>query len=112
MVAAAHHPGDRRPPSFLNTATHWWDASQIYGSDHATQDRLRSHAAGEMIVQPDGLLPLDLDHKVDLTGVNGNYWIGLSLLHTLFIREHKAICDQLARSTRRGRTTSCSTRRD
>ncbi|GAC1424915.1 MAG: hypothetical protein PVS3B3_37480 [Ktedonobacteraceae bacterium] len=23
------------PPTFLNTVTHWWDGSQIYGSDAA-----------------------------------------------------------------------------
>jgi hypothetical protein len=32
---------------------------------------------------------------VDLTGVNGNYWVGLSMLHTLFTHEHNAICDAL-----------------
>ena len=25
--------GDDVPPSYLNAVTHWWDASQIYGSD-------------------------------------------------------------------------------
>jgi Animal haem peroxidase len=30
-------PGsDHLPPTYLNTATHWWDGSQIYGSDEAT----------------------------------------------------------------------------
>ena len=32
---------------------------------------------------------------VDLTGFSDNYWIGLSLLHTLFVKEHNAICDHL-----------------
>src|SRR5262249_25354238 len=32
---------------------------------------------------------------VALTGFTGNWWIGLSLLHTLFTREHNAICDRL-----------------
>ena len=32
---------------------------------------------------------------VDLTGFSDNYWIGLSLLHTLFVKEHNAICDYL-----------------
>ena len=34
---------------------------------------------------------------VDLTGFTDNYWIGLSLLHTLFVKEHNAICDHLKR---------------
>jgi hypothetical protein len=52
---------------------------------------------GKMTVLPSGLLPLDPENNVDLTGVNGNYWIGLSLLHTVFTREHNAICEQLKR---------------
>jgi heme peroxidase len=88
------HP-DSMPPTYLNSATHWWDASQIYGSDEQTLQRLRSHVDGKMTVQPDGLLPLDPRHGVDQTGVNGNYWIGLSMLHTVFTREHNAICDRL-----------------
>ena len=32
---------------------------------------------------------------VDLTGVAGNFWLGLALLHTLFTHEHNAICDRL-----------------
>jgi hypothetical protein len=43
---------------------------------------------------PDGLLPLD-DKGVDVTGVSGNWWLGLSLLHTLFTMEHNSICDRL-----------------
>jgi Animal haem peroxidase len=88
------HP-DSLPPSYLNSVTHWWDASQIYGSDAAKIDQLRSHVDGKMNVMSNGLLPKDPEHGVDLTGVNGNYWIGLSMLHTLFTREHNAICDRL-----------------
>jgi hypothetical protein len=33
---------------------------------------------------------------VDLTGVNGNWWVGLSLMHTLFVHEHNTICAMLA----------------
>src|SRR5438876_2117793 len=87
--------GDSTPPSYLNAVTHWWDASQIYGSDADTLRALRSHEHGKLNVLPNGLLPLDPDHGVDLTGVNGNYRIGLSMLHTLFTREHNAICDCL-----------------
>jgi len=91
-----HAPGTGDlPPTYLNTATHWWDGSQIYGSDEATMAKVRSGENGKLVIGPDGLLPLDPDLGVDITGVNGNWWIGLSMLHTLFTREHNAICDRL-----------------
>ena len=83
------------PPTYLNTATHWWDASQLYGSDEATLARVRSGVDGKLAIGTDGLLPLDPASGVDITGVNGNWWIGLSMLHTLFTLEHNAICDRL-----------------
>ena len=36
-----------------NTETHWWDGSQIYGSDQATQDRLRSGDGGKLRLTTD-----------------------------------------------------------
>ena len=83
------------PPTYANTATHWWDASQLYGSDAETVGKLRSGVDGKLTIGSDGLLPLDPKTGTDLTGVNGNYWIGLSLFHTLFAHEHNAICDHL-----------------
>jgi hypothetical protein len=43
------------------------------------------------------LLPKDLEEAIDLSGVAGNFWIGLGVLHTLFSLEHNAICDMLKR---------------
>jgi hypothetical protein len=83
------------PPTFANTATHWWDASQLYGSDQATQDIVRSGEGGRLRIEPSRLLPLDPTSGVAVTGVNGNWWIGLDLLHTLFTLEHNAIADAL-----------------
>lgn len=83
------------PPTYLNTATHWWDSSQLYGSDEATLQQVRSKEGGKLVIGADGLLPLDPTSGVDITGVNGNWWIGLSMLHTLFTLEHNAICDRL-----------------
>ena len=86
------------PPTFTNTVTHWWDGSQIYGSDEETQRRLRSGHGGRLAIGDDGLLPLDRALHQDATGVTGNYWVGLSLFHTLFTLEHNAICDALHRA--------------
>jgi hypothetical protein len=85
------------PPTFINTVTHWWDLSQIYGSTEERCRELRSGEDGKLKVE-DGMLPNETEAKldgVDLTGFSDNYWIGLSLLHTLFAKEHNAICDHL-----------------
>ncbi|MCA9616801.1 MAG: hypothetical protein KC586_28775, partial [Myxococcales bacterium] len=39
---------DALPPTFTNEVTHWWDGSQIYGSDEETAHRLREHVGGRM----------------------------------------------------------------
>lgn len=82
------------PPTFNNQTTHWWDGSQIYGADRESELRLRSERDGKLKIGDGGLLPLDSDGNED-AGVNGNWWIGLSMLHTLFVREHNLICDRL-----------------
>jgi hypothetical protein len=33
---------------------------------------------------------------LDFDGPAGNFWLGLAILHSLFMREHNAICDRLA----------------
>ena len=80
--------------SAINEVTHWWDGSQIYGSDQATQDRLRSGIDGKLRVNEDGTLPLDRKGIED-TGFTRNWWVGLAMMHTLFAREHNAVCDHL-----------------
>ena len=81
--------------SFINEVTHWWDGSQIYGSDQVTQDSLRSKDLGKMQLKDDGTLPVDSSTGVEKAGFLRNWWVGLSMLHTLFVREHNAICDML-----------------
>jgi Animal haem peroxidase len=103
-------PGDEgRPTAYTNVETHWWDASQLYASSLQGQHLLRTDLTtgkllndGKLALQSDGLLPLE--HRTEhgkpipdqeLAGVNGNWWIGLSVLCTLFVREHNAIVDRL-----------------
>jgi hypothetical protein len=40
-------------------------------------------------------LPIDARTRLEQAGVVENWWIGLSLLHTLFAKEHNAIVDRL-----------------
>lgn len=84
----------REPPTFINTVTHWWDASQLYGSDVATQRRVRSGRDGKLTVTAQGRIPTDA-RGIEITGFTENWWLGLSLFHQLFVLEHNAICDRL-----------------
>jgi hypothetical protein len=83
-------------PTFQNINSHWWDAGQIYGCSQSRQGEIRSGANGKVAIGRDGMLLEDPKHPgVDLTGFNDNWWVGLSLMHNLFVREHNAICDAL-----------------
>jgi hypothetical protein len=81
--------------SSINEVTHWWDGSQIYGSDQKTQNRLRSTEMGKMRLSDGGLLPVEDGTEVEDAGFRRNWWVGLTMLHTLFVCEHNAICDML-----------------
>jgi hypothetical protein len=90
-----YSPDSGLPPTFITADSHWWDGSQIYGSDPEFAEMLRSGEDGKIRIDRNGLLPEDLDKFVDPSGVGGNFWVGLGLLHTLFSLEHNAICDRL-----------------
>ncbi len=81
-------------PTYVNTETHWWDGSQIYGSSAAAQARVRSGKGGKLIIGPDGIVSVDAQALFQATGL-ADWWLGLALLHTLFTLEHNAICDRL-----------------
>lgn len=92
----------RGPVDYGNTETHWWDGSQLYGSSLEKQRRVRTHQDGKLKIQDDGRLFADEDQPgVDLTGFNENWRFGISCLHTLFTKEHNAICDVLKRENPR-----------
>ncbi len=89
-------PDPGEPPTFVTNDTHWWDASQIYGGTRDFANRLRAGHGGKVRLDELGLPPADVDAHLDLAGTAGNFWLGLALLHSLFLREHNAICDRLA----------------
>lgn len=90
-----------------NDVTHWWDASQIYGSDQEAQNKLRAFARGRMKTEKINgreVLPRDTQFEIatnvqnqgyEMTGFRDNWWMGLSMLHTLFVKEHNAIAAEL-----------------
>jgi hypothetical protein len=92
-------PADEgRPPTFINEVTHWWDGSQLYGSDKDTQAKVRSGVGGKLRIDHDGLLPVDPESGTELVGFGRNWWVALGAIHTLFVREHNSICDMLAQA--------------
>ena len=91
---------DGTPPVYSTHDTHWWDGSQIYGHDQAFQKRARTGEDGKLRIGGDGLHPAALDPMLDPVGPRGNFWVGLAILHALFIREHNSICDALRREHR------------
>ncbi|OAG11697.1 heme peroxidase [Paraphaeosphaeria sporulosa] len=91
---------DKKSPAYRNENTHWWDGSQIYGSSEARTKELRGLAKnGKLEVDEQKVvtyLPRD-ENGVPRTGFYTNWWLGLEMLHTLFVLEHNAICDDLAK---------------
>jgi hypothetical protein len=90
---AVEQPG-QPPLLFANSASHWWDGSEVYGADEQTARFLREPNGGAKLRLEEGHLPLT-GNGVPLTGFNESWWMGLSSLHTLFAREHNAVCDAL-----------------
>lgn len=95
--AASHPVGDRgRRYVYRNRDSHWWDASQIYGSDERTTARLRAAHDGRLTVdERTHLLPLDRSIDQERSGFTENWWLGLDIMHTLFTLEHNVIVDRL-----------------
>ncbi|MGH3875077.1 MAG: peroxidase family protein [Pseudonocardiaceae bacterium] len=84
------------PGVFRNDDTHWWDGSQIYGSDAKRQKLVRD---GARLKIEDGTIPTSLaEGFFDFDGKHAGFWTGLAALHTLFSLEHNAICDHLEKT--------------
>ena len=95
-VPDAAPAGSTRPPAYVNDNSHWWDASQIYGSSREKEQVLRTGIGGKLVIEPTGLLPVDPVTGVNVGGFTDNWWVGLAMLHTLFTLEHNHLCDLLA----------------
>jgi len=92
----------------VNQLTHWLDNSQVYGSNDQEQRSIRTFRGGRLstVSGPDNgrqLLPNDRQES-SCTGTcfkagdgRANENPNLSVLHTVFLREHNRVADQLSR---------------
>ena len=87
----------------LNQITTWIDGSNVYGSDQARSDELRTFVGGRLKTSAGNLLPFNVngfpnaggpDPTLFLAGdVRANEQAGLTAMHTLFMREHNQYAD-------------------
>lgn len=110
------------PRNVANSSTSWIDASMIYGCDEKTADWLRTGVDGKLKVSEGNLLPFntttgELNGPADPDApaaqtihpgperyfVAGNPRVNDNLailsMHTLFVREHNRLCDELIRES-------------
>ncbi|MGJ5831128.1 peroxidase family protein [Streptomyces ossamyceticus] len=98
VMRFAENEGIERPGQppilFANSASHWWDGSEVYGADERTARFLREADGRAELRLEEGHLPMN-GNGIPLTGFNESWWMGLSAMHTLFAREHNAVCAAL-----------------
>lgn len=94
------------PRQQVNVITPEIDGSMIYGSDRARTKMLREFEGGRLKMSEEGYMPLS--EPGDMAGsteekplflagdVRANENVGLTVLHTLFVREHNYWADRLA----------------
>ena len=95
------------PRQQLNQITHWVDASNVYGSLSEEQPILRLFVNGLLREGPHpGTLPEDPNPRLACPGdtpcfrggdLRANEQVVLTVMHTIFLREHNRIARQLGR---------------
>ncbi|MEO1661934.1 MAG: peroxidase family protein [Pseudomonadota bacterium] len=91
-----------------NEITSWIDGSMIYGSDDARNAALRETGTPFLKTSAGNMLPFNTDSLTNANGpvadptalflagdVRANEQLGLTVMHTLFVREHNRIAQDL-----------------
>jgi hypothetical protein len=101
------------PREQINQVTAFIDGSMVYGSDQARNDFIRDLAAnnGKLKLDSNGLLPLNTINLPNGNGPNPsnimfvagdvrvNEQAGLTVLHTLLVREHNTLVNEIKLKT-------------
>ncbi len=101
--------GVGNPREQINSITSYLDGSQVYGSDETRAMTLRTLSGGRLKSSAGNLLPLNTFGLPNGTGgpadptqfyvagdVRANEQVGLTAVHTLFLREHNRLADEIA----------------
>ncbi|MGI0021406.1 MAG: peroxidase family protein [Nitrososphaeraceae archaeon] len=105
--------GTTNPREQINQVTAFIDGSMVYGSDKDRNDFIRDLAAnnGKLKLDSNGLLPLNTINLPNGNGPNPanimfvagdvrvNEQAGLTVLHTLLVREHNRLVDEIKLKT-------------
>ncbi len=106
------------PRRYGNNITSWIDASNVYGSDITRANYLRTFTDGKLKTSAGNLLPFNTDtneygDNIDIAAPHmenenpfndqlfvagdsrANENVSLASFHTLFVREHNRLCDEL-----------------
>lgn len=99
--------GSDMPRQQLNEITAWIDASNVYGSDADRAAALRANdGSGRLQTSAGDLLPFNTAGLPNAGGssadlflagdVRANEQVSLTVMHTLFVREHNRLAQQIA----------------
>ena len=97
------------PRQQINQITSYIDGSNVYGSDDTRAMTLRTLSGGRLKTSAGNLLPLNTFGLANDTGgpadptlfyvagdVRANEQVGLTAVHTLFVREHNRLADEIS----------------
>lgn len=99
--------GEKKSRQQLNEITAWIDASNVYGSEEERALALRMlDGTGRLKISAGNLLPFNTEGFPNAGGENAelflagdvraNEQVGLTAMHTLFVREHNRLATELA----------------
>jgi hypothetical protein len=116
----------RAPQTTANTNTAWWDASQIYGFDDDSRNRIQRDVKDPallLLVPVAGqtgpgylpVFPAGAPINPEWTGQESaafpdNWTVGLSFLHNLFVREHNSFVTEFRKVAAKTPKADCGLR--